>query len=53
MKISKGDCDYCRSKDVDVRPTYFLSDTGSNMCRECWDFRADKPVEFRDTETIF
>lgn len=32
-----GLCDYCGESANKVRPSPFMGDIGSSMCKECWD----------------
>lgn len=32
-----GLCDYCDELSNKVRPSPFMGDIGSSMCKECWD----------------
>lgn len=41
----KQECDYCGSKNEIVRPSPFMTDAGSMMCKICWDMTKEEYMD--------
>ncbi|HBB28161.1 MAG TPA: hypothetical protein DC000_02740 [Clostridiales bacterium] len=48
--MSKGNCDYCGSNNVEVKGTPFLADVPAKMCEICWNTTKD---EYAASEDVY
>jgi hypothetical protein len=48
LLISK--CDYCDTRNIEVRGTPFMADIPAKMCEECWDITKE---EYENSDGVY